>query len=49
MTFYEDGTGQHAVKFIIPHNGIDWGYVLIYDKDNKRVKAVRYVDAYYAS
>ena len=49
MTFYEDGTGQHAVSFTIPVNGTDWGYVLIYDKNNKRVKAVRYVQGNYRS
>jgi uncharacterized protein YceK len=48
LTFYEDGTGQHAVSFIIPHDGTDWGYALIYDKNNKRVKAVRYVQGHYA-
>jgi hypothetical protein len=48
MGFYEDGTGQHAVGFQIPHDGTYWGYVLIYDKHNKRVKAVRYVQGHYA-
>jgi hypothetical protein len=49
MTFYEDGTGQHAVSFTIPHDGTDWGYVLVYDKNNKRVRAVRYVAGHYMS
>src|SRR5215469_820590 len=49
MRFYEDGTGQHAVGFHIPHNGTWWGYALIYDKDNKRVKAVRFIEGHYAS
>jgi hypothetical protein len=48
MNFYEDGTGQHAVAFQIPHDGTWWGYVLIYDKNNKRVKAARYVQGHYA-
>ena len=48
MRFYEDVTGQHAVGFHIPHDGTWWGYVLIYDKNNKRVKAVRYVEGHYA-
>ena len=47
MTFLEDGAGQHAVSFEIPHDGTHWEYVLIYDKNNKRVKAVRYVKGYY--
>ncbi len=49
MRFYEDGTGQHAVSFQITHDGTRWGYVLIYDKNNKQVKAVRYVQGYYTS
>ena len=48
MAFYEDGTGQHAVSFQIPHDGTWWRYVLIYDQNNKRVKAVRYVQGHYA-
>lgn len=47
MKFYEDGTGQHAVGFQIPHSGTWWGYVLIYDKNNKRLKAIRYVQGHY--
>jgi hypothetical protein len=46
MQFYEDGTGKHAVGFTIYHSDTIWGYVLIYDKNNKRVKAVRYVQGY---
>ena len=49
MRFYEDGTGRHAVSFQIPHNGTSWGYVLIYDKNNERLKAVRYVQGHYMS
>ena len=25
MTFFEDGTGKHAVTFNIGHDGTDWG------------------------
>jgi hypothetical protein len=46
MTLYEDGTGNHAVGFEIPHGEI-WGYVLIYDKNDKRIKAARYIKGYY--
>lgn len=52
IEFFEDGTGQHAVTFesysdagII--GGTSWEYVLIYDKNNKRVKTIRYVTGYY--
>ena len=48
MAFYEDGTGQHAVGFTILHDGTSWGYVLIYDKNNKRIKTGRYVIGHYS-
>jgi len=46
---FEDGTGQHAVRFTIGLNGIVWEHVLIYDKDNKRIKAIKYASGHYAS
>jgi hypothetical protein len=49
MTFFEDNTGQHAVSFEIPHDGTRWGYVLIYDKSNRRIKAVKHVIGHYMS
>jgi hypothetical protein len=42
--FYEDGTGQHAVEFAafpLDQNAT-WNYVLIYDKENKRIKLIKY-------
>ena len=49
---YEDGKGNHAVKFQIGKSGIFhgtfWDYVLFYDKDNKRVKVVKYADGKYS-
>jgi hypothetical protein len=47
--YYEDGEGQHAIRFEVPINGADWAYVLIYDKDNKRIKTIKYVSGHYAS
>jgi hypothetical protein len=42
--FYEDGTGQHALTIeVFEHNqNASWLYILIYDKDNKRVNAIKY-------
>jgi hypothetical protein len=39
---FEDGTGQHAVKITISLNHAVWEHVLIYDKDNKRIKTIKY-------
>jgi hypothetical protein len=47
--FYEDGTGQHAVEITIGLNGTWWEHVLIYDKDNKRINAIKYSTGHYAS
>ena len=47
--FYEDGTGQHAVEIKIGLNGSNWHHILIYDKNNKRIKTIKYVSGSYAS
>jgi hypothetical protein len=57
--FFENGTGQHAVRIQIgmhrkwwdwmPENGTHWEHILIYDKDNKRVKVIKYRNGGYAS
>lgn len=45
--FLEDGTGQHAVSISFAVNGTWWHHVLIYDRDNKRVKVIKYVSGHY--
>jgi hypothetical protein len=42
--FYEDGMGQHAVEFVAfpPGQNATWNYVLIYNKENKRIKVIKY-------
>jgi hypothetical protein len=47
--FFEDGTGQHAVRIAVALKGVWRAHLLIYDKDNKRVKAIRYNAGRYAS
>jgi hypothetical protein len=42
--YYEDGQGQHAVLITVGINHTNWRHVLIYDKDNKRVKTIKYAD-----
>jgi hypothetical protein len=48
-SFFEDGTGQHAVKIEIGMDGNVWEHILIYDKDDKRVKTFKYVSGDYRS
>jgi hypothetical protein len=43
--YFEDSTGQHAVQFdaFAPEEeNVEWTYVLIYDKNDKRVKVVKF-------
>lgn len=47
--FFEDGTGQHAVKIEIALNGTWWNHILIYSKDNKRIKVIKYSPGKYRS
>lgn len=49
INFYEDGNGQYAVEIRIGLDGTDWSHILIYDKDNKRIKTIKYAAGHYAS
>jgi len=46
---FEDGTGQHAVLITVGLNGTNWRHVLIYDKNDKRIKTIKYVSGHSAS
>jgi hypothetical protein len=46
---FEDGTGQHAIQITVGINGTVWRHVLIYDKDNKRIKTIKYASGDYMS
>jgi hypothetical protein len=47
--YLEDEAGQHAVKITIGLNHTDWEHILIYDKDNKRIKTIKYVSGHSSS
>jgi hypothetical protein len=49
LKYFEDGTGQHAVRITIGLNGTVWRHVLIYDKYDKRIKTIKYASGDYAS
>jgi hypothetical protein len=46
---YKDGTGQHAVVIEIDLKPNAWYHVLIYDKDDKRLKVIKYIDHQFRS
>jgi hypothetical protein len=46
--FFEDG-GQHAVRITILLKGTEWAHILIYDKENKRIRIIKYVAGHYMS
>jgi hypothetical protein len=48
--FFENGTGQHAVRLESDINGNEaWYHILVYDKDNKRIKVIKYYKGRYRS
>jgi hypothetical protein len=50
ILYFEDGTGQHAVQIETDINGDEaWYHILFYDKDNKRIKVVKYFYGRYRS
>jgi hypothetical protein len=49
VEYYEDGMGQHAVLINIGLNGIAWEHILIYDKNNRRIKTTKYASGHYRS
>lgn len=50
--YYKDGTGQHAVQIEVGvtgiFNGTLWEHILIYDKDDKRIRVMKYVGGKYS-
>ncbi len=47
--FYEDGAGRHAVEIMITLNHTNWRHILIYDKNDKRIKTITYISGHSAS
>ncbi len=42
ISYLEDGTGQHAVVINASDSHEFWHYALIYDKNNRRIKVLKY-------
>jgi hypothetical protein len=50
VLYYHNGTGQRAVQIEIDIDGKDcWYHILFYDKDNKRIKVIKYFYGRYRS
>src|SRR5277367_775607 len=48
-SFFKDDAGQHAIEIKIGINGTVWEHILIYDKNNKRIKTIKYSPGGYRS
>jgi hypothetical protein len=46
--YFEGKSGQHALKLTSMFDTRYWNYVLIYDKDNARVKTIKYSSGRYS-
>jgi len=44
--YLKDGTGQHAIKITTGVDKRNWRHILIYDKNNRRIKVIKYADGY---
>ena len=42
INYYEDRTGQHAGVLDAFHDSEFWAVALIYDRDNRRIRVLRY-------
>jgi len=49
FTYFQDDTGKHAVRFETGIRWTSWAHVLIYDKNNKRIKVIKYVKGHFLS
>jgi hypothetical protein len=45
----KDGKGQHAIMITVSLDGTTWRHILIYDKDNKKIKVIKYSSGGYRS
>lgn len=46
---FESSGGEHAVRIEVPLRGTYWEHILIYDKQNKRIKEIKYIGGRYRS
>ena len=47
IAYYENNSGEHAVRLTSMSGGMYWNYVLIYDKSNSREKVIKYSSGTY--
>lgn len=49
FSFFRDETGKHAVRFETGVRSTSWAHVLIYDKENRRIKVIKYLKGHFLS
>ena len=47
--YLTDGAGQHAIMIMMGIDNKVWRHILIYDKDDKRIKTIKYLSGDYHS
>ena|SRR5438105_4968807 len=47
--YLEDANGQHAMTIETGQDGTYWTYVLIYDRNDKRIRVKKYISGHYMS
>lgn len=47
--FYENGTGQHAIKIALAYDSTFWDHILIYDSNNRRIRTIKRFGGHYRS
>ena len=49
IDYLEDGNGQHAITIETGQDDTYWTYVLIYDRNDKRISVKKYISGHYMS
>ena len=49
LDYFENESGQHAVDIKVGVDDMWWEHVIIYNKENRRIKVIKYPNGHYES
>ena len=49
VEYSKNKLGEHAVSILVGDDGTWWNHILVYDKNDKRIKTVKYTSGGYRS